>query len=225
MHALKIWSLGLVVCCFAACGKAPVTEGKIMYSIDYPTIDKEKKTFTYMMLPKKQSFTFNQEHVKVKVKKAMFDLSLLMGTDQDYFLSELSFDGEKFVDLQGAETAELKTFIPSYEIAYTNETDTMLGFTIKKAIATHPEIGEAEVWYTEDIQMPNANWYSPYRDLKGVLMKYTVNQFGLLMEFKASKFESISKDSVFYAKKGTGTQIELSVFQSELDELFKGVLE
>jgi hypothetical protein len=225
MHVVKNISLGIIVSLFVACGKAPVTEGKIVYSIEYPAIDKEKKTFTYMMLPKKQSFTFNQDHIKVKVKKAMFDLNLLMGVDKSYFYSELSFDGDKYVDLSGKVTEELKSYIPTYSIAYTNEQDTLLGFTIKKAIASHPEIGEAEVWYTEDIQIPNPNWYSPYRDLSGVLMKYTVNQFGLIMQFEASKFEHISKDSIFYDRKRKGMQIELSVFQDELDQLFKGVLE
>lgn len=207
-----------------SCGDKKVTEGKIIYTIDYPDIDKKQQSITYMLLPKKQSVTFDKDNIKIKVKKAMFDLSIVTGTNRDYFFSELIFDGSKFIDLKGEDAEKLLDYIPKYELEFTNEEDTLLGFKIKKVLASHPDIGTTEAWYTDDIQLNNANWYSPYRDLEGMLMKYEVKQFGVKMTFTASSFESIDGDSSLFKTQKGGDKIDLEQFQNEMNELFKGVI-
>lgn len=208
---------------FLSCSKKQIQEGKIIYAIDYPQIDKEKQSITYMLLPKKQSFTFDQNHIKVKVKKAMFDLTIITGTKKDYFYTDLTFNGTQFVDFNGTETEEVLNYVPKYAIKYTDEKDTLLGFTIKKIIASHEDIGEVEAWYTDEINLENANWFTPFRDLQGVLMKYTVNQFGVKMNFTASSIEALDTDSTIFNRTLTGDEIGLESFQKEMNDLFKGI--
>jgi hypothetical protein len=201
-----------------------IRAGEIIYEVDYPSIDKEKNTLTYMLLPKKQRFIFNQNQLAMVINKAMFEMQITMSTDQSYFHSYYNLDQPKYMYLENTLTKELVNSFPKYEIEYTDEEDTLLGFTIKKAWASHPEIGRKEVWYTNDIELKHPNWYNPYRDLDGVLMQYSILQFGVIMEFKAHNFQPSNDVNASIELDKSGEKMDFKPFYKELDELFKTMM-
>jgi len=61
-----------------------------------------------------------------------------------------------------------------YDITYTDEAKTILGYECKKAIVKDKDGKEMIVYYTEDINYPNANANNAaFKDIKGVALEYT----------------------------------------------------
>lgn len=75
----------------------------------------------------------------------------------------------------------------------TKESKEILGFKAYKVIATmvkDPTI-KFDVWYTKDLGMEDANKLTPYAQLKGVLLDYRVEKFGIELHFIAKAVKSI----------------------------------
>lgn len=194
-----------------------------MYSIDYPQINKKERPLTYMMLPKKQSYRFNEEWIATKIKKATFDLNVLAKQDKNFFYSDFKFNDKKYMLLDKNES--IKSFlatIPKYDIEVTEEKDTMLGFNIQKAyIYVNGE--KTEAWFTDEIAISNPNWFTPFKEIPGVLLKYVISQFGVRMEFKATSLEDLEEDYKFSFNEG-GDLTNSDAYQNELKELFENLI-
>lgn len=224
MHKIFFLMGAFILIFFCSCEKRKISSGEIEYAIGYPSLNNRENSLTYMLLPKKQSFIFNEKREEISIKKAMFEMRISASANKNNFQSSYKLDGIKYMNLTDENVGELLKKVPIYEIEYTDEQDTLLGFTIKKAWASHPEIGRKEVWYTNDIELSNANWYTPYRDLKGVLMKYSILQFGVIMEFEAQKFmsEDDLNNEVIIEEKGE--KLDLEHYYESLNKLFKKII-
>lgn len=176
-----------------------------------------------MMLPKKQSYRFNEDWIATKIKKATFDLNVLAKQSKDFFFSDFKFNDKKYMLID--DNDGINSFLdnlPDYNIEHTEEKDTMLGLKIQKVhIFVNGE--KTEAWFTEDISIDNPNWFTPFKKVPGVLMKYVINQFGVRMEFKATSFEALEEDYEFsYNEEGELTSS--NAYQNELKELFENLI-
>ncbi len=61
-----------------------------------------------------------------------------------------------------------------YDVTYTDDTKTILGYKCKKAIVKDKDGKEMTVYYTQDINVNNPNANNPaFKDIKGVALEYT----------------------------------------------------
>lgn len=196
-----------------------ITEGTIDYSITFPDFDEEEHTFLAILLPKKQLYTFKNNQFHSQVKKAMVEINIISNSETNYFYSDLMFN-EKLYFEGTISQEDLKKF----EIEFTDKTDTIAGFNAKQAIAHSNELGTIELWYTEDIAMKNPNWHTPYHEIPGVLLEYTVIQNGVTMHFRARKFYNEKINETIFTPSKKGTKVDFQTFQNELSVLFKNFL-
>lgn len=207
--------LGLVACS----SKGSISEGKIDYSITFPEFSAEDHTFLAMLLPKQQTYTFKNNHFHSQVKKMMVEINIVSNTETNYFYSDLLFN-----ETQYFEGTIIQDDLDKFEIEFTDKKDTIAGFNVKQALAHSNQFGTIELWYTEDITMINPNWHTPYYDVPGVLLDYTVIQNGVTMHFKATKFHDQIIDESIFAPTKKGSQVDFEVFQNELSALFENFL-
>ncbi len=112
---------------------------------------------------------------------------------------------------------------PSYKITFEKEKDTLLGFNIQKAIAINPAFPKKKIvlWFTKDIKVKNPNWFNGFEKIPGVLLKYSVVQYGIQMEFKATKYEEVSiSDSILNLKR-PGKAIPHTEYDKRINDLFE----
>ncbi len=94
------------------------------------------------------------------------------------------------------------------------------GYKCKKASVSYKDnrLPAFEVYYTEDIELENPNWATPFKDIKGVLMGYRLNKYGFYMEFTADKVEPEKIDDNLFKLPPEYKRIS----KEQIDQLYKG---
>ncbi len=208
---------------FSSCKheEAPKTEGIITYSIDYP--ESKDNFFLYHVLPKELKASFKDNKMELKIKKANLENTIIVDSKNKGIASYYNY-GEVFTTRLSPDEIQLVLAShPKYNITFTNKKDTLLGFNIRQAIAVDPrKPGEKiELWYTDDIAFKNSNWFNGFEKIPGVLLKYSIVQYGLKMEFVAKKFEAVTiPDSVVQLER-PGVRIPHKVYDKKIMDLFE----
>ncbi|HXB42325.1 MAG TPA: hypothetical protein VNZ49_17430 [Bacteroidia bacterium] len=117
----------------------------------------------------------------------------------------------------------LKAESDAYKINFeeTKETKEIAGYKCKKVIATmadDPSI-KFDVFYTEELNVTTPNFSTPYSSIKGMLMQYRLQKFGIEMEFTA---KSVKKEEI------PNESFELPAYykvisKKEMDDYFKSI--
>lgn len=108
-----------------------------------------------------------------------------------------------------------------FEITPTNEVKKIAGYDCKKAMVKLKGDNGGEpfaVYYTDQIQIENPNWSTPFKDINGVLMGYRIKRYGLYLEFTADKVEPVQNDDEIF-KLPSEYRI---ITKEQIDQLIKG---
>ncbi len=144
------------------------------------------------MLPEKTTLSFNEEQQAVDLSAGMgvFRTSMVVNTPEkvmDYHMSVMS--KRMVAELHPRDLLAFNKESQALTILYTNEVDTIVGYPCKKAIAVYDGIEQGrgrELWYTDAIDMDSPNWYGPFSEVPGVLLRYEVIQYGIRMRLDAT---------------------------------------
>lgn len=227
MNSNRFISLLIVSVFFlASCGKKEITEGVIEYEVSYPYLN--ANDFMVKMLPNKMTMKFKDGKFKTSVTKGKsIRTELISDCKAKTIQTAFQFGTKKIcVELTEAEIKSMLKEFPSVTYIDVNDKDTLVGFDCLKKEAVFENIAypEAELWYTNDIKIENANWCYPYSDIKGVLLMYEIERYGLRMRLKATKFkEEEIDDSEFNAPSGF-KKVALKDFEDEVKKIFGMVL-
>lgn len=205
-------------------GASSYSEGVLEYDISFPDFNEEEHPIIAVFLPKKQIVSFSGNKMHSLIKKAVFELTVLTDSDEESFYSDFLFNDRKFFEGEGSELKKLLTNGSSYSITYSEKTDTLLGFTIHHAVAKSNDLTEFELWYTKDITMKNPNWFNPYHEIPGMLLRYTILQNGVKMKFEATKFTPEKPAVELFSPAREGNQLDYSQYNKQLSELFDNLL-
>lgn len=222
MKLTTILSVLLLFIGFTSCKNEPLKEGKIVYAIEYP--EQKDNFFLYSILPKEMDLFFKDGRMHSAIKKANLTNSLYVDCNKKQVSAYFNYGTEAYhVTLLENEINAMLAVQKKYKISYLNETDTIAGYDVKKALAvseTNPK-DKIELWYTEDISIANPNWYNPFHEVPGVLLAYSIDRYGIRMVFKAKSVEEIAVDDTMLAPNKNGKSISYIAYDSKLAELFK----
>lgn len=199
-----------------------VGEGVIEYALTFP--DYDPNGIMAGMLPERTTLSFSDEKQVAELSAGMGIFRTTMVTNDatkamDYHLSLM---GKKLVahmvprDL-GIFNAENGT--PT--ILYTQDTDTIAGYPCKRAIAIFDRIDQREIdlWYTDRIQLQNPNWFGPFADVPGVLLRYDMVQYGMRMRLDAISVSPGKVDPTKFLVKEEFEEVPAEVLHHELAEV------
>jgi GLPGLI family protein len=219
---LVAWSLT------ASCGhgllQRSISEGIIEYALSFPTYD--PSGLMAGMLPERTTLTFNEDKAITELSAGMGVFRTAIVTDQktlemDYHLSVLS---KKLVSrLRAREVDQMNRREDQMAVLFTNTTDTIAGFPCRKAYAIFSGIDkpEVELWYTEAIEVENGNWYTPFPEIPGVLMRYEIEQFGMRMHLNATSVTASEVDPKKFEIRKDHRSVPPQVLRHELEELLE----
>jgi len=208
----------------ASCSSEPrsVTEGKVIYAIDYP--DHKDNFFLYSILPKEMVVNFKNGVMESRIEKANLKNILLVDCNRNKVSAYFQYGEEAFsVILSSADVQDMVSDQKKYTIAFTQEKDTMAGFNVKKAVATAVKdpSDKIDLWYTDEIKVKNSNWYNPFVEVPGFLLAYAIDRYGIRMEFKAKGFREAEIPDEQLRFKEQGVSIEYKEYNKKLGSLFQ----
>jgi len=218
----------LVVALFPHCsGKfnfldRAVTEGVIEYALSFP--DHDPNSLMAGMLPERTTLTFNGERQVAELSSGMGLFRTTMVTNDleqvmDYHMSLLS---KKIV--AHMKPSDLRLFNPdasAVTIVHTSDIDTIAGYPCKRALAIFDAVDqhEVELWYTDRIEMKNPNWFSPFPEIDGVLLRYEMVQYGMRMRLEALSVTPGEVNPAKFEVKPDFQSVPASVLHNELAEV------
>ncbi len=199
-----------------------VDEGVIEYSLTFPDYDPDG--IMAGMLPEKTFLTFANDKQVAELSAGMGIFKTCMVTDNearsmDYHMSMMS---KKIVaHLLPRDLAGFADELGKPTIILTNDEDTIAGYPCKRALAIfdrieHPEI---ELWYTDQIEMNDPNWFGPFAEVPGVLLRYEMVQYGLRMRLDAVSIKPGKVDGSKFFRQADHESVEPAVLHHEMTEV------
>jgi len=165
-----------------------VDEGVIEYALSFPEFDPNGTMSS--MLPERTTLTFGGGMQTAELSAGMGIFRTAMVTDNtrramDYHMSLM---GKRIVaHMLPRDLDHFHADAGRPTILYTNDRDTIAGYPCQRAVAVFDRIDqpEIELWYTDRIGMEQPNWFGPFAEVPGVLLRYEMVHYGLRMRLDA----------------------------------------
>lgn len=202
--------------------KRRVTEGRVVYSIEYP--DRKDNFFLYSILPKEMTLNFKDGKIESRIQKANLQNVLLVDCNKKQMGAYFSYGIDQWnVSLTPTDVTQMIAEQKKYRIRFLPDRDTMAGFNVRKAIATAiADPGDRiTLWYTNEIALKNPNWYNPFKQVPGFLLAYSIDRFGTRMVFRAVRFEDVEVGDEQLKMRDKGVSIRYKDYNQKLGDLFR----
>lgn len=225
-NALITAAACLLMPVFSGCDRAMLPggaqEGTIEYALAFPDMD--PNGLMTDMLPEKAVLSFNQDQQSFDLSAGMgvFKTSMLVNTPAQVVDYHMSVMGKNLVAaFKRRDLLTLNKTGPPLTMVKTMARDTIAGLPCKQAYLIYDQLDapEVEVWYTEDLDQKNPNWYGPFSDIPGVLMRYEVVQHNIRMRMEATKVTLGPVDPLVFQKRPEHQEVSPEVFNGQLDEV------
>ncbi|MES2837949.1 MAG: hypothetical protein V4667_10530 [Bacteroidota bacterium] len=207
---------------FNSCDNLPFnrfTEGVISYEISYPNPGKNESIISMMPSTMVYKFKDNKTSGELTGNLGIFGTSLISDYENKTLYQTLKVLGKKFcAELHQKEVDDNIAKEPKMNIVPSKETKQIAGYTCKKATVIFDDktIPSFDIYYTNEIKIEKANWYTPFKEIDGVLLEYRVKRYNIEMQFTATSVEHKEiEDDVFIL---TSDYKKISI--AEMDEMF-----
>ena len=222
MTTLLVGSLLLGSGCGHSFLPATITEGVIEYKMTFPDLD--PNGLMSGMLPEKSELSFadGQQSMDLSAGMGIFRTSMVINTPAQEVDYHMSIMGKSLFAKYGPRDLEAIDSTPEpISVLYTNSVDTIAGYPCKKAYLVYENMDqpEAEVWYTDAITMSTPNWYTPYKEIPGVLMRYEVMQHHIRIRMEASSVKPGPVDKAKFQLRPGHEEVSPAVLDHELEEV------
>ncbi|AEA42523.1 hypothetical protein [Fluviicola taffensis] len=222
-HSTILFVFLSIFICSCSSNKPEIKEGTIIYSADYP--NHKKNAFLYSILPKEVQISFKDGVVRNDISRANLQNILLFDCNKKQMDIYFQYGEEAFkTKLTPNEIQQMLDEQYQYAIELVDESDTLAGFNVKKAIARNKKnkLDVITLWYTDEIAIKNPNWYNSFGQVPGVLLAYSVDRYGIRMDYKAVKFipEMDESKKRLFTLPAKGTAISYSEYTKKMNDLF-----
>ena len=167
---------------------AQIKQGKIIYKINYPSIDlpSDQKA----MLPSESVCYFSNNSCRTE-SDGFMGMKMVTICAKEEMTILMDIMGKK-IAMNPRDDKSMKAKTPT--ISYSEETKKIAGYDCKKAILVFDEDTKMVVWCAEGIT-GGGSWGGNFENLKGAPLEYTADLNGMSMTMTATKVseEKVSK--------------------------------
>ncbi|MFT6166179.1 MAG: hypothetical protein ACJAV5_001359 [Vicingaceae bacterium] len=204
-----------------------ITEGKIEYDISYPNIAEDN--FMLDLMPKNMRTTFIKNNYRSDIVAGMgiFKTSIICTEGNDKLIHSIKMMRTKYASELTEE--DFKKFNPAFnnvEVSLTDETKEIAGYQCKSADVKvlGDSVWTFKVFYTNEINIKNANSHTPFKPIKGVLMEYELLSNNILMKFTATEVIQEEVDLSVIALEEDYKMVEPMKLKLEIEKLFANII-
>lgn len=210
---------------WAGCGRGlPGSghQGTVEYAMSFPDMDPDG--LTAGMLPETSTLSFDEDHQSIDLSAAMgiFKTSMVVNTPGRVVEYHMSVMGKSIVaELKPRDLSIFNKTRPTLAVVHTMAVDTIAGLPCRQAYLIYDDIGcpEAEVWYTEGLEVSTPNWYGPFKEIPGVLMRYELEQHNIRMRLEAKAVKLCPVGAEKFALRPGHQPVSPEVFYQQMDEV------
>ena len=170
-----------------------VTEGIITYDISYPRPIEDKWMEKLMPSEMEMQFKNNNINTELTFGLGMIKIGYITNTQDKHLHEMLKFMRKKNVSHRGTKQVnELIAQIPNHKFELLPDTKSIAGYLCHKAQVKVDSPNNQyfyDLWYTNQINIKDPNWCTPFKEIPGVLMEYRVERFNVVMHFTAVEVE------------------------------------
>lgn len=178
-----------------------ISEGRIVYSIEYPKDQEQSSLVT--LLPETMELKFKDDNTVININGFFAIFSLIYISDHNTHTNYSLLRVMNQKKMYKADTMELPfgyERMQEINIEHTSDTLTICGYKCQKALAHCPDASTKpfELYYTNEIGIKNPNTNNPFRMVDGVLLGFQVRLSNISMNMRAIEIhEEKIDDSVF----------------------------
>lgn len=173
--------------------------GRIKFDIHYPNPPEDP--FIRSTIPDSIIYFFKDDFVRTEVNLAKGNIQLnYIANSATPSLKEsmkVYFDKSQY-SYNHTDIKEYLSQYPSYEITETGKTKSIAGYHSKECLVKDQNGNTFNIYYTEELKANNPNWFTPFPQIKGIVLEYQMVQYNFLMNVSASKVEMIESDSLSF---------------------------
>ena len=198
-----------------------IDEGVIEFEISYPAT--EAGDLMAGLLPREMTLKFKDGKTIGELSAGMgvFKTALIADPETRTVHQLLKIMSKKYVlELDSNEIHQLYGELPEMKVHFTDETKEIAGYKCHKAVVTFKNNIKEEfsIFYTNDIDIEDSNWCTPFNEISGVLLEYHVRKYNYEMKLTAIKVTKIDIDDADFIVPSDYIQIS----QDEMDKIFEG---
>ena len=208
MNKKKIDVVGIALCmlCFviSSCDVDPfgnsINEGVIEYDVSFPYLE---NSVLKNVFPEEMVFHFKDDQVHGELKSLGGIVSteyIANGESQELVQMLKAFKDRYAMKLSSDQVGVMLTEMPAVTFEFTDETDSIAGYLCKKTIANFltDSVPPIILYHTDQIEIENPNWFTHFREIKGVLLAYELEQYGMRMKLRARKVINQKVENDFF---------------------------
>ncbi|MCG8702429.1 MAG: hypothetical protein MI922_30535 [Bacteroidales bacterium] len=171
-----------------------IGSGTIEYKITY--VQTAKRGFDPALLPKKMILEFTPDSCVHSIHGFMgsFQLSSLIEFHKKKSKTHLKVFSKNYY-YEGEKNELICCFDPMDNVVFNKDTatKTFAGLKSKRVIAKDKLSNrEFDIYYTNDIYLPNANANNPYKKIDGILTFFQLSAGEYVMQFEAVKYSEVN---------------------------------
>lgn len=179
-------------------------EGKIVYDV---VIEGEDiNPMMQAMMPSEVTCYFGNNKTCMVISAAMnmMETKLISDAENFKYTTLVSAMGRKIaMVLDKDQVKENYSDRVNLKVVHTNEVKEIAGISCRQVMVTDSTQNTYPVYYTNELAIDDPNWSSPFRDIDGMLMEYSIRFGGMVMNLKAKKIENVQHDpSMFEIPEG-----------------------
>lgn len=195
-----------------------IAEGEIVYKVTYPNAN----AMLSSILPGEMSMKFKNGMVYSEFSNKMGLFSAFAISDpQKKTLTQMIkvLNDKKYFIFDKKGVDKIVADEPKINIELLPEYKTILGYKCKKARVTYADDESRkgyDIYYTKEIAVPKINWWTPLKEIDGVIMEGNLSRYNIVMKLEAKEvIRKEIEEQVFNVPKDYKM-----VTQSEIDEIF-----
>jgi hypothetical protein len=175
------------------------SEGKVVYEVSYP--DTLKNGPMGAMLPKEMTLYFreNKTNAEFKMGMGLITTHFMSDASEKKFSTLFKGFGKKSAMVFN-EAAVKKNFLDHVDLKLveTGNTKEVAGYKCREVNVTDSTDHTYNVYYTEDVNIDSPNWCTPFKEIDGLMMEYSVKVNDIVMNLKAKSVVFEKVDSTLF---------------------------
>ena len=166
--------------------------GRIVYNISYSgsRIDLAEQE----QLPQRLEVIARNHRVRSEMQAGVLKQIKIANAETRSTITLLEIeDGQYAIEKSPSEIDAQIREMPEVRLVYTDEYETILGYSCRKVLATtfdaYGEQYTSEIYFTEELDGYPLQFDTPYREIPGLMLRYEIRAGTLVMQYEAVSIE------------------------------------
>jgi len=201
-------------------------EGIVEYDVSYPEFNKEGNIVN-AFFPKKAKTYFTRNKTLTEISSAfnLFRIAIVSDAEEKKVRAYLKIMNKRiWTEYDSTQIIKKLSEYPPFIVA--DKIDNVVGCnqitcSLYKIVFLKPFVPDFDLMASTKIRAGNVFWATPFKDIKGFLLKYQIYYFGLLMSFSCSGISSTSVSNDMFAHDNSYEKVPVDAFEQEIITLLR----